>query len=173
MPGRRPFRSGRSGGGIHNKEWEAVCLAPTTLDIAVGTLVAFVMFIADEAETLLRSRGRFRMVLNAAAIDESVTIAVGLAIVSARAAAAGVASLPRPATEGSYPWLWHDFGVASTFQGQASGTFAQVIDMIVDSKAMRKVKEDEVMVFVVEVCSSVDGGGSLQIDGGLRALTGD
>jgi len=162
-------RSGR--GGVHNKEWTAACIDSTLMDVAIGTVVAFSMFVADEAETILRTRGHIQVIQNSGVADESATIAIGLAIVSARAVAAGAASLPRPATEGSYPWLWHGWSITSSVAGLvADGMLAR---LEVDSKAMRKVKETEVMALVFEVCESVDQGGSVQLDGGFRVLTGD
>ena len=166
---------GRSG-AVHNKEWTAACIVTTSLDIAVGAVVAFSMFTADEAETILRTRGSISAHFDPTAVNESVTLAVGLGIVTARAVAAGAASLPRPATEGSFPWLWHgwlmtdSFGLAVTDQ---SASPAWVDRLEVDSKAMRKVKETEVMALVFEVCTSVDGGGLVVLNGGFRVLTGD
>ena len=113
------------------------------------------------------------MVLNATVVDETVTVAVGIAKVSARAAAAGPASLPRPSTEGSFPWIWHGWLILSTVAGVNIGSPAQAQRLDVDSKAMRKFKEDEVMVLVFEVCESTDQTGTVQIDGGLRVLSGD
>ena len=149
---------GRSG-GIHNKEWEAACIDSTTLDLVIGTTAVFTMFVADEAETLLRTRGHIQLVLNAAAIDESATLAVGIAIVSARAAAAGAASIPRPSSEGAYPWIWHGWLFGSTIGGINVGDAAQSMRLEVDSKAMRKLKETEVMILAFEVCESIDLGG--------------
>ena len=166
---------GRSG-SVHNKEWTATCAASTVMDIAIGTLVAFNMFVADEAETILRTRGRVMAHFDPASVNESVTVAVGLAVVSARAVAAGAASLPRPATEGAYPWLWHGWLMMDSFAVQileASASPAWVDRLEIDSKAMRKVKETEVVALVFEICDSLDGGGSVIIKAGVRALTGD
>ena len=173
MPRRGGFPV-RSGGAVHNKEWTAACIDSTPVDLAIGTLVVFSVFVADEAETLLRSRGSIQLVLNANAVEESVTCAVGLAIVSARAVAAGAASVPRPATEGSYPWLWHGFLFGTSFDSAVTaGSSLRGTRLEVNSKAMRKLKETEVMVLAFEVCESVDLGGSFQLDAGLRVLTGD
>jgi len=169
----RVVSRGRSG-GIHNKEWEAACIDSTALDLTIGTVVAFGLFVADEAETLLRTRGRIRATLNSPSIDGAVTVAVGLAMVSARAVAAGAASLPRPASEGSYPWLWHGWLICDSFSTGAAITDQAITDLLeVDSKAMRKVKEDEQMALVFEVCESIDVGGTLQLQAGFRVLTGD
>lgn len=162
---------GRSG-GVHNKEWTSVCINSTAIDLAIGSVAAFVMLVADEAETLLRTRGSISMVLDAPGIDEDVTIAVGLAMVSAKSAAAGVTAIPLPNTEGSFPWLWHGWLFGSTFAGN-NGGFLLGTHLEVDSKAMRKVKEDEVMILKFEMCESQDAGGVVNLLAGFRILSGD
>ena len=170
---RRPrFQASRSG-AVHNKEWTVVCTNDTALDIAIGTVVAFVMFTADEAETVLRTRGFVFGELNAGGVNERVTVAVGLAIVSARSAAVGITAIPRPATEGSYPWLWHGWLEVSSAREAAIVNNFLHNRIEIDSKAMRKVKEDEVMLLAFEVCESTDQTGDMTVGGGLRVLTGD
>ena len=172
--GHAPSR-GRSG-ALHNKEWTAVCIDGVAMDIAIGNVEAFSLFVADEAETLLRTRGQILAHFDPGAINESATIAVGIGVVSARAVAAGTAFLPRPATEGSYPWLWHgwllvsSFGVALT---DVAASPAMVDRLEVDSKAMRKLKETEVLALVFEVCESTDITGVVRLRAGFRVLTGD
>jgi len=168
----RVVARGRSG-AIHNKEWTAACIDGTSLDIAIGTVAVFVMFTADEAETLLRTRGNLLTILDASAVNENATIAVGIGVVSARAAAAGAASVPRPATEGAYPWIW--YGWFNVTSGIEAAVIPQYLGerLMIDSKAMRKIKETEVVVLVFEVCESTDQGGQVSLFGGLRVLTGD
>ena len=161
---------GRSG-GIHNKEWTAICTLPGEIDLAPGALLAFEVFVADEAETLLRTRGRIRATLDAAAIDESFVLAVGLAVVSSKSATIGVTAIPAPVTDGSYPWLWHGFLLGNSFSGVNSTATTDILE--VDSKAMRKVKEDESVVLAFEMCASDNSGGVVNILAGLRSLTGD
>ena len=171
----RGFRGARSG-AVHNKEWTAACIDGTSMDNAIGTLLAFTMFVADEAETILRSRGHIWAVLNAGAQDEEVTLAVGLGIVTARAATT-TATVPRPSTDGSFPWLWHGWlhvsNFAASFATAGSSQAAMSDSIIVDSKAMRKVKETEVMILAFEVCESDDKTGSTSLGAGFRVLTGD
>ncbi len=160
-------------GAVHNKEWTVACVDSSTLDLAIGSILAFVMFTADEAETVLRTHGFVAAELNAGGVSERATIAVGLAIISARSASVGATAVPRPATDGSYPWLWHGW-LFITSGAEAAIVNENLLDRRdIDSKAMRKVKEDEVMVLVLEVCESVDQAGEARVDAGLRVLTGD
>ena len=163
---RFPVRSG----AVHNKEWDAVCLTPTQLDLAIGTSAAFTLFTNDRSETLLRMRGQIHWHLDASVVNELATIAMGIAVVSATAAAAG--AVPVPGTDGAYPWLWHGWTtVASLEEAAITPNFLSTLTEV-DSKAMRKMKEEEVIALVVEVCSSLDQGGNVQIAGGFRALVG-
>ncbi len=77
--------------------------------------------------------------------------AVGIAIASDQAFTAGVSSLPTPLSEASANvWLWHQYlsvhGEA-TDVGEASSN--QRIE--IDSKAMRKLRDDDVIVAVMQV----------------------
>ncbi len=170
---RRPFVPRGRSGGVHNKEWEVACLNGTSSDLAIGTTTAFQLFVADEAETILRLRGEIMLTLDAAAVVEEASIAIGIATVSSRAVAAGSASLPRPGSEGSYPWFWHGWGHISSGREAAVNTNQLFVRIPVDSKAMRKIKEDEDVALVFEVCESTDATGSYIIHGGFRILTGD
>ena len=172
MP-RRSFRGARSGSGVHNKEWTASCIAATDLDNAAGGSASFVIFTGDEAETILRLHGAVQVELDATAVDERVTIAVAIGVVSARAAAAGGASVPRAFSEGSYPWFWHGWMQVSSGQEAAINNQFLMDSLNVDSKAMRKIKEDEVVLLAFEICTSTDQGGHVTFTGGFRLLTGD
>ena len=170
---RRPFVRPARSGAVHNKEWTTACLIPSDIDNAIGAGGAFVIFTATEAETILRMRGEVYLELDATASNEMVTMAIGIAVVSARAAAAGSASVPRPASEGSFPWLWHGWLIVSSGQEAAVNDNSLIARLTVDSKAMRKIKEDEVIVLALEVCAARDQGGNTTVMGGFRALTGD
>ena len=171
MP-RRVVRAGRSG-AVHNKEWAASCAIATLIDLAPATTVAFSMFTADEAETILRLRGELICTLDAAGVNESAVVAVGVGVITARASAAGVAAVPRPATEGSFPWMWHGWFNVTSGQEAAINQNFLTDRLTVDSKAMRKIKETEILVLVFEICTSNNQGGAVTVFGGLRVLTGD
>ena len=159
-------------GAVHNKEWEASFLNETAMDLAIGTVVAFALFSNDRSETLLRTRGEIFVQLDAAAVAEDYTIAVGICIASARAVAAGAASLPRPGTDGAYPWIWHGFLIGSSGREAAINNNTLFARLTVDSKAMRKMKETEDVVLVFEMVESTDQTGQVRLMGGFRALVG-
>ncbi len=175
MPRRGGHQLVRSG-STRSKEWETVCLASSPLDLAIGTVLVFELFRVLSAETLLRTRGQIMASFDSSAVNEAATIAAGIAFVSTRALLAGAASVPRPSSEGGYPWLWHGwFDVSSvpSVGGASISGEGLVQRLMVDSKAMRKVKEDESMILAFEMCDSVDLGGNVVFSGGFRALAAD
>ena len=82
--------------------------------------------------------------------------AVGIGVVSAQAQSVGITAIPHPDTDSSWGgWLWHSyfanrqrFASAVGFQSDA------LIQMVIDSKAMRKVGDEERLVAVIENSSS-------------------
>ena len=89
-------------------------------------------------------------------------------MVSDEAAAVGGSSVPGPIANPSADWLFHLFvplqaETASTPQGRATAYFE------IDSKAMRRVKSDETVVFVHEI--STGAFASVLASGGVRVLS--
>ncbi len=101
--------------------------------------------------------------------DVEITGAFGLAVVSDRAFAAGVASVPGPFTDASWDgwFVWHSFTYA--LEASAGATPTAVLDMAnrlqVDSKAMRKISDEETIVLVAESQTN-----AFRIDMPLRLL---
>ncbi len=106
--------------------------------------------------TLIRTRGLVSLYLETvSAINSGMSGAIGMAVVTTAAVAAGVASVPSPITEDSWDgWFWHQFfdvrAITATIAdgANAGSVFAR---FVVDSKAMRKVAEDESLIYVIEV----------------------
>ena len=106
--------------------------------------------------TLARLRGACQVFLQTAAgAGEGFHGAVGVAIVTSAAFAAGVASVPTPITERGWDgWLYHQFFDIHA----AEATTANVVQAAtgnhrwdVDSKAMRKLEADMTLMAVAEV----------------------
>ena len=79
-------------------------------------------------------------------------MAFGICIVSENAFGIGVTAVPNPTTDiGWDGWLYHKLfaikGVETTLEGQQ---LAAMIRVDIDSKAMRKIKETDIMVAVVD-----------------------
>ncbi len=110
--------------------------------------------------TILRTRGIAAFIPSAPTTDRFASGAFGIMIVSAQAAAAGVASIPGPATNADNDgWFVHEWFITQMEFGTAVGIqFDAGQQRLFDSKAKRIVQEGEVLVFVAEVLSgsSVD-----------------
>jgi len=120
--------------------------------------------------TIVRTRLRIFIESDQAAASELMHAAYGRMVVSDQAAAAGTASVPAPLTNTDAPWyVWEAlfnkflFGDATGFL-EPSGTMIEV-----DSKAMRKVGNNEDVVSVIEMGTG-DGGAISQIGRSLIKL---
>ena len=123
----------------------AIAVASTTA-VLLETLSAL-----HEGETVVRTRGVLDVFLQtAAAVGDGFSGALGFGVVTAAAAAAGVASIPTPMTEAAWDgWFLHQFfNVHRGLDGNADGSAQK--SFLLDSKAMRKVTEDDRVVVVAE-----------------------
>ena len=90
---------------------------------------------------------------NVANAGEGMQGAFGICVVQDAAFTAGVASLPGPISEmNSEAWLYHSIvGVHAHNATETAFNESSVFDLTVDSKAMRKLDEETVVVAVLEV----------------------
>ena len=121
--------------------------------------------------TLARIRGRLSMWLSAAtSAGDGFTGAFGIGKATAAATAAGIASVPTPITEQSWDgWLyWQPVQIVAPAQTLEQG--GMVFDRFdVDSKAMRKLTEDDSIFAAIELTVEV-GAASLEINFDSRIL---
>ncbi len=157
MPRRvgRQFRSGVR----RLTAWSATAPETQWIALAAGTSVIDSTFTtAAGSVTVVRSRGLLSVVTDQEAADEQPFGAVGIAIVSDQAVAAGVGSVPSPYTEPESDfWLLHQFWSAEARIGDGTGfaRLSQVFEL--DSKAMRKVSDDETLILMMENGNATDG----------------
>ena len=99
---------------------------------------------------MIRTRGLLLATLESfTAVGDGFFGAIGLGIVTTAAATAGVASIPTPITEAGWDgWLLHRYVAVESSIG--AGSPGEVHRLDLDSKAMRKVNEDESIVMVWE-----------------------
>ena len=123
--------------------------------------------------TILRSRGQCLLACTPNAVADVEVIGLGIIVVSESAFAAGAASLPGPIADiSSDSWLYHSLhgfdAVAATAGDGQSITLNERVE--IDSKAMRRLPEGNVVVFMAEalVGSMVD----VAATGGLAILLG-
>ena len=103
--------------------------------------------------TIVRTRGQLSVVPDQSQATEEQLGAMGITVISDRARAAGIGSIPRPGTETLWDgWFVHQFIAGKIFANTSVGFDSQgAIRYIIDSKAMRKIDGDEsAIAFVVE-----------------------
>ena len=106
----------------------------------------------DETVTLIRSRGMFMAQFDAAAINDVVEVGIGMGVYSADAFAIGQTAMPGPLTDPDWDWVWYKtfvFGPALTATQSELG-IPQNLWGEIDSKAMRKLKSNQVVGWMVE-----------------------
>ncbi len=160
----------RTAGRRPDYEWVTNTFNQRGIDLAVGTDDHVLLLGTVTPSTLMRIRGKMSVQLDTAAVDETGVIAAGIIIVGQAAQAAGTASLPKPSDEGPAPWIWHQF-----FNVTSGSEAAMVNDFLVetveiDSKAMRKIHNDEQIVLVCSSAIVTDQGGTWDYFGGVRML---
>ena len=137
----------------------------------IPDIQVIVQFLASV--TLYRIRGEILATLTTAAAANSAKILhCGLIMASAEAAAAGAASIPDPASDLNAPWIWHGFMHlmrTATTETESFGLASYRLQ--VDSKAMRKIKANQSLVFAVSP-QNLAGSETAQIFFGFRALFG-
>ena len=104
--------------------------------------------------TIVRTRGLFTVQPDSFAADVSISGAIGFGLVSDQAFAAGVASIPGPFIDPDWGgwFMWQPFSYrfeVTTDVGRLNFG-ADLVDGRIDSKAMRKVAQNETLVVVVE-----------------------
>ncbi len=153
----------RPGRVIDFKSWSFAPAFSTVL-AAVGTTIGGSVLFTGPA-TILRVRGAVQASFDSTVQNtDQMRLVFGLGIVSTDAATLGASAVPDPGGEAEYPWLWWGSmqlrASANAAEG-AWGTQAQKLE--VDSKAMRRVKPGESLLWVVEV-ASVTGAPVTNID---------
>ena len=147
-------------GARRETQWLAIQPATATVDnssVLVSTLNAAAL--ALRPFTIVRMHMEVYYFSDQVIATESFVGAVGQCVVSESAAAAGVVSIPTPITElDSDLWMLHRFLIGGFTFADATG-FASVdgYRTSIDSKAMRKVNNDEQLALVVQGDSLGDG----------------
>jgi len=134
---------------------------------ATGSNLLFSQGVGHEGETIARVRGLATLsLLTAAANGDGFFGAFGMAIVTAAAAAIGVTAIPTPLTEAGWDgWLLHQYlSVERITAGSDIGEgWSEYDRRVLDSKAMRKANEDEVLIGVWEGAETGISTGAIQV----------
>ena len=130
---------------------------------AIASDTAFIAFSIDtrivstpaSPYTVMRHRGMFRVITDQLTGAEDCFGAIGICVVNGEAFDAGVASVITPWTEAfDDRWMFHSYWTCN-FMLTAAGIVSHPGDVVIDSKAMRKVETGDVLIAVIENGSGV------------------
>ena len=158
-PGSSRFR--RTSGPSRQSTWDD---GPEALETGISANGSAIFSTGFQAAlpglTIVRLRGVFSMWLTSAgsAFDGFGRVAIGFGVVSENAAGIGITAVPLPIDDISWDgWLYHaDLGTITT--DNTSPVLRGPLPSqrhIVDSKAMRKFKESDVLVGVLQANSEM------------------
>ena len=119
--------------------------------------------------TLMRSRGELVASIDAPTDGDKVIISYGLIIADDDQVTAGVTAFPNPQTDMDANWLWHGF--IPLLAQAANLEHAAVGRLTIDSKAMRRMKQNDQVVLVIKPGSQA-GTPVTDTAGGVRLLVG-
>ena len=140
--------------------WVGFTLAQVTVDGSANLVQSFnAALLAVRSFTIVRTHFSYYYVSDQAAVTEGYSGAVGLAVVSDQAVAVGVTAVPTPVDDiGSDLFLLHSiFHGGFGFLSSVGFDSVRGVQVDVDSKAMRRVNDDQDMVVVFESTTVGDG----------------
>ena len=148
-------RAGRtfSRGPRRASDWSASALQVVTLAVPAQSAVLIESFTpVVGGETVIRTRGSFGIQSDQVAATENQFGAFGIAVVTAQALSVGITAIPHPGTDAAWGgWFVHRYFSQTFLLSSAVGTESNFMQQYeIDSKAMRKVDEDERLVVVCE-----------------------
>ncbi len=157
---------------IDFKEWDCVPSVNANVSTATTTLFGGLAFLRPS--TILRARGYVQASFDATVqVGDLIRLTFGLGIVSDDAFNLGATAMPDPAGECEYPWLWWGEMLLRSELAAGPGSWgipAQRLE--VDTKAMRRVKPQQTLAWIVE-STDVAGAPVTNVDcGQLRVLIG-
>jgi len=158
---RRHFSSSRSRGASRATSWLELQPTITALDTSIAAIILS-LTTAEKAKrpfTIVRTHIHVRMASDQLGADEQQLGAIGMCVISDQAEAIGITAVPTPVVDlASDLWFLHqflssDFSFISAVGFDAAGGYS--VD--IDSKAMRKVNDDEDVILVAETASVASG----------------
>jgi len=154
-------------GARRRTHWTELRAVPADFSATGSTLIASAA-AGHEGETIVRTRGLVSAVLTAASSSgDGFFGAFGMAIVTVAAATIGITAIPTPLAEAGWDgWFVHRYFDCRS--GLASGS-DRLVNLELDSKAMRKANEDEQIVMVLEVIES--GTAVMRLGAAVRILS--
>ena len=158
-----------SGGRQTDYDWELS--RGTDLARASGSIVQFEAFLADSAETLMRLRGDVSISLAASGATQGDVLVAAYGVIRSASGSSDVGV--SPLTEGGANWLL--YGVTTLIlEAAVNNSLGQGLAIMrwqADSKAMRRLRENE-SLYVVFESADISGAPVANYTFALRGLTG-
>ena len=160
MPRGRSFVSRGQARARRESSWLSIDAAANSVDNSV--VLTHTMTAAELARrpfTVVRTRMTVSIATDQLSADESQVGAIGLCVVSSQAVAIGVTAVPTPLTDlASDLWFVHQPLLSEMILNTAIGFDSNGGHVYeIDSKAMRKVNDDEEIIVVVEGSGAFQG----------------
>jgi len=163
MPGLRKGFARRPTGYVRRESlWIAIGPASTTVTAAGGTLTntSSAGVLALRPFTIVRTIMDFQLQSDQAAAIERQGVAWGAAVVSDQALNIGATAIPTPITDaGSDLWFFHRNLLGD--ESNLTDRTRSATRVHMESRAMRKVNDDQDIAFVVELSTSPGSGATL------------
>ena len=163
MPRSRRFSSQRTSGANRRQSSWAVGPEGLVASVVTSSVNAFpaTAVAALAGLTIIRTRGELLVYLTGAggAKTEGFRYGFGMCVVSENAAGVGITAIPAPITDIAWDgWFVYETGtIAQMFTGLGEASPTQSSRIVIDSKAMRKIKQSDVIVGVIEFDEQGDG----------------
>ncbi len=167
---------GRSRGRRTDYSWGGLGDVDTGIDPGAAARFGGQASTFGSASTVMRVRGMVGATLNAAAVNEFMLVLFGIGIFQADQVASGI--VPEFTTDGSTVesghWLWTGAIYLSSGLEGTVVTDKLSGDLVIDSKAMRRVKANDVIAMAFEIPAALaqDQGGTVDIAWRFRTLIG-
>ncbi len=155
----RGIQRGRLQSRPHRPQWSPGPQGAFSVGASGTTLFATGTQATIGELTFIRTRGVLVLHLSAvAAANEGFSGAAGICVVTENAFDAGVGSVPSPLADIAWDgWFWFQmFSLKSVTGTIADGANANVVskEYVIDSKAMRKTRQTDVIVGVLEAAET-------------------
>ncbi len=143
----------------------------TTFGNSIGAATSTLLSVAvvGGAGTVMRTRGAIVASIDGEVDGDKVAVMLGIKTASDDQVAAGATAFATPSADMDADWLWHG-GIM--LQSQAASNEHQAVGRLeIDSKAMRRVKQNQQVVLIVTPVS-LAGTPSIDVTGYVRILFG-
>ncbi len=161
-------RSTRGSGRRTDYAWNGVAGAITAVAAAKQRLN---LMTFNQSGTLMRIRGNVSVLMDVGAASDILVVGLGIIIGTDVQVTAGSGSFPSPLSRLDADWIWHAFAPLLSETGTQSDDGSLLWQQEIDSKAMRKVRQNDNLVLVAESAQLV-GTSQADVAIGVRALQG-